>query len=359
MQYDFSKTLSLTRGGLLDYETTWKNYLAENPGWQKTTVLLTGPLILANVILSVILSRIIGGFDYYGYYSNFFAAIFWGLILACLGFAIAVFTFNFLAGTFKGNSNFARAFAAVSLAAIPAWIAGIVGAAIPYIGFLVSLAGGIISLVFLYKIMPLALHVPDEKRVAHFIASLVVIIVLNFIVGGIVGVGATGNSVPRGTFSGDNTSSRSATGSGVLGAIERQGKLMDEAGADVYDPPADGKLSESQVKDYVKVLKKTRALYADYAAKAQKLSDKMETRDKAGEAPSMADLANLYNGIGTAVSANNAEMEIVKTGGGNWAEHLWIKEQLRIAKIQQGDGPGAIANNYKLYKKYEEELENL
>jgi beta-glucosidase/6-phospho-beta-glucosidase/beta-galactosidase len=66
----------------------------------------------------------------------------------------------------------------------------------------------------------------------------------------------------------------------------------------------------------------------------------------------------MYAGIGTAVSATNAEMELVKTGGDNWAEHLWVKEQLRTAKIQQGDGSDAIAHNYELYKEYQEDLED-
>lgn len=70
----------------------------------------------------------------------------------------------------------------------------------------------------------------------------------------------------------------------------------------------------------------------------------------------LADLSQIYAGIGGAVSANNAEMEVVKTGQGNWAEHLWVKQQLRTARIHQGDGTDAIAHNYKLYQKYEEDL---
>ena len=65
----------------------------------------------------------------------------------------------------------------------------------------------------------------------------------------------------------------------------------------------------------------------------------------------------MFGGITNAMSVNNAEMEVVKTGGGNWAEHQWVKEQLRIAKIQMGDGSDAIEHNYELYMKYKEELE--
>lgn len=357
MAFDFAKTLSLIKGGLLDHEATWKNYLEENPGWQQTAMVLAGPLILANIVLSVILSRIIGGFSFYGYYSSVFAALFWGLLMAVLGFMIAVFVFNFLAGIFKGNSNFSRAFAAVSLAAIPAWVAGILAAFIPAVGFLIALAGGIIALVFMYKIMPLALDVPDDKRVVHFVASLVVILILNFIVGSIVGVGAMGDAVQRGSFSKDDSTSRSVIGSGMVGEIERQGRLMEAADADVYDPPSDGELTKAQVEKYIKVLKKTRAVHEDYAEKVQKFSEEMQAKKEAGKKASASDLRQLYSGVGTAMSANNAEVEVVKTGDGNWAEHVWIKEQLRTARIQQGDGSDAIAHNYELYKQYEEDLD--
>ncbi len=356
MNFDFAKTLSLIKGGLLDHETTWKSYLEENPTWKQTAMVLAGPLILANIILSVILSRMAGGFSYYSYYGNLFTALFWGLFMGILGFVITVFAFNFLAGQFKGKPDFPRAFAAVSLAAIPSWTAGILAALIPYIGLLIALAGGVISLIFMYKIMPMALNVPDEKRLAHFISSLVSIIILNFVIGSIIGVGAMNSGMHSGALSKGSINSRTTVGSGMLGEFERQGRLMEDAEADTFEPPADGKLSKAQLEKYVKVLQKTRALHEDYAQRMQKFSEDMKAKEAAGEKPSVSDLSQAYAGIGTAMSANNAEMEVVKTGGGNWAEHLWIKEQLRVARIQQGDGSDALEHNYKLYKKYEDEL---
>lgn len=64
----------------------------------------------------------------------------------------------------------------------------------------------------------------------------------------------------------------------------------------------------------------------------------------------------MYGGIGKTMSANNAEMEVVKTAGGNWAEHIWVKDQLRVASIQQGEGSEANAHNYELYLKFEDQL---
>ena len=354
MNFDFTKTLNLIKGGLTDHQTTWENYLKDCPGWQATLISLTGPLILANIFFVVVIGRLMGGFSPYGYHSNFFTALIWGLLLACVSFLIAVFVFNFMAGVFKGKSNFDRSFAAVSMAAIPAWLAGMLAALLPsFIAFLLSLAGGILSLVFMYKIMPLALKVPDNKRVLHFIASLVIIFILNIIAGGIFG-GATVATQQQG-FNSDSSSSRSS-GSGMFGEIERQGKLMQTAEEDIYTPPEDGKLSKSQVKAYGKVATKTRSMHAEYTEKMEALGKEMEAKEARGESPSLADMSKALGGLGGALGANNAEMEIVKTGGGNWAEHSWVKTQLRTARIQQGEGSAAIEHNYKLYQKYSEEI---
>lgn len=183
MNIDLKKTLELIKGGLFSHETTWKDYLSQNPAWQQTAVVLTGPLILLNVILGAIFSRLTGGYATYGFHGNLVVALIIGLLLAVIAFLIAVAVFNFLAGVFQGKPDFSRAFAAVSLAAIPAWIAGIIGALIPAVGGLIALAGGIATLVFLYKIMPLALAVPREKQAIHFITSIIAIFVVNLLIG--------------------------------------------------------------------------------------------------------------------------------------------------------------------------------
>lgn len=190
MNFDIKKTWELIRGGLLAHQVTWSEYLAGNPGWQQTAVVLAGPLIVLNVVLGVIFSRLTGGFASYGYHTNILAALVFGLVMAAVGLVIAALVFNLLAGVFKGKADFSRAFAAVSLAAIPAWVAGIVGALVPGVGLLIALAGGIVTLVFLYQIMPLALAIPAEKRVVHFVVSIIAIFIVNLVIGMIVGTGA-------------------------------------------------------------------------------------------------------------------------------------------------------------------------
>lgn len=356
MQFDFTKTLALIKGGLVDHENTWKTYLEDCPDWRQTALVLTGPLFILNVLLSLIFSRMTGGYAVYGYQSGWFSALITGLVMGAIGFAIVVLVFNFLAGVFKGTANFSRAFAAVSLAVIPAWVAGAVAGLIPYLGFLIALAGGILSLVFLYRIMPLALDVPDDKRVIHFVVSLVAIFIINMVIGLTLGLGNAGNKYSNSEYSAkDNSGGRTAS-TGVVGEAVRQAELMDAASADLYDPPSDGELDEDQVEDYVSVMRKTRAVHAEYAGKMEKLAEEMKAKEAAGESPSMADLGKMYSGASGIMSVNNAEMEVVISGGSNWAEHEWVKQQLRVARIQQGEGSDAIAHNYSLYKKYQEEL---
>jgi hypothetical protein len=356
MQFDITKTLSLIKGGLLDHKNTWKTYLEDCPDWKVTAVALTGPLFIFSILLSQILSRLTGGYAIYGYQINLLIAFINSLIMGALGFAIVVLVFNFLAGIFKGTPNFSRTFAAVSLAVIPGWVAGALAGLIPYLGFLIAMAGGIVSLVFMYRIMPLALGVPDDKRVTHFVVSLVAVIIINMIIGLTLGLGNVSNQNRSTGYSANDKSSSKSASTGVMGEAIRQAEIVEAATADRYEPPSDGELDEDQVKEFVSVLRKTRAIHAEYAEKMEKLAAEIQAKEDAGESPSMSDYGKMYSGAGGMMSANNAEMEVVKSGGGNWAEHDWVKQQLRTAKIQQGDGSDAIAHNYELFKKYEEEL---
>lgn len=355
MAFDIKKTIELITGGLFDPQNTWKRYLDEKPGWQDTAIQLTGPLIIANVLLTLIFSRMVGGYVYFGYGQNFLAALVSGLVYAAISFAIVVTVFWFLAGVFKGKADFSRAFAAITLVAIPAWVAGVIGAIIPWVGWLIALAGAILTLVYLYKIIPLAFNVPEDKRVAHYIVSLVCVLVVNLIIGTVLGLGAMNRGATAGDFgrAGDDAP---VFGSGMLGEMERQGRLMEAAQSDSYDPPSDGKLSEDQVEAYAAVIRKTRELQGEYAAQMEKLGEELEAKEKAGTL-TPADMARAYGGAGSAMGANNAEMEIVKTGGGNWAEHVWVREQLRTARMQRGEGSEALAHNYALYEEHKDAIE--
>ena len=64
----------------------------------------------------------------------------------------------------------------------------------------------------------------------------------------------------------------------------------------------------------------------------------------------------MMGGMSEAVGLQTSEIEVVKSAGGNWAEHQWVRESLRTASIQK-DVNAAVAHNYALYQEFEEELE--
>jgi hypothetical protein len=344
MAFNAAETLSLIKGGLLDRRATWASWLGRSPTLQRTAIALTVPLLVISSIASWLFGLVVGNA-----FGGGLTGLLYGLVMALVGIGLATLAFGFFAGMFGGKQDYPRAFAAVSLAMIPAALAGPVSALIPWFGLLVLLAGGIASLVFLYQVMPLALQIPDDKRVVHFLAGIVTVFLVNAVLAAAFNPDMPGGSIE---VPGSRPGSAQSTSSGMIGELERQGALMEEAANQSYDPPADGKLTRAQVEAYATVRQKTRAVHEAYAEKMQELKSEIDEDD-----PSAADIAKMYSGIGGAMSANNAEMEIVMTGGGNWPEHQWVASALRTAMLHGGKGTDAVAHNYALYQEFEKRLE--
>lgn len=340
--FDINKTVELIKGGLLEPRATWQSYLAENRGWQDTAVLLTLPLIIASFVLSGILSLI-----FWRYHMGFGRWLL-SILSVLIGIAAASFIFSYLAGVFKGKHDFNRGLAALSLAAIPEFV-GAVALPVPWIGRIVWLALLIVTFVYTYQIIPLYLEVPEDKRVLHYVSSLVVSAVAMMVVVYIIGQGA---------YMGMYRGGISMTGEqpaqvGMLGGIQRYADLMDRAQKDRYDPPADGKVTAAQMKDYMEVMRKTAEVQKEQMANVDKLQKQYKDKE-----PSAADLPALSGGFGSVLGAMSAEMEVVMTGKGNWAEHQWVKQQLHTARIQK-DINETVKHNYALYQANAAELEQL
>ncbi|MCA1778973.1 MAG: YIP1 family protein [Xanthomonadaceae bacterium] len=189
--FDLSKTLSLVIGGLTDPRQTWQSFLGENPAWQRTAAVLTVPMIVAAVLIGWLLSVVLGGFFFYGYGRGAILGLIIGLIAATVSIGVLSILVSTFAGMFDGKADFDRSFAGVSLATIPGWV-GLAVSGIPFLGPLLYLLGSIISLVFLYQIIPLAVAVPDNKRVLHFVLTIVAMFIFNIVLGAIFGLGAAG-----------------------------------------------------------------------------------------------------------------------------------------------------------------------
>ena len=126
---------------------------------------------------------------------------------------------------------------------------------------------------------------------------------------------------------------------------------MQAAEDDRYDPPSSGRLSEDQVREFIRVMQRTEELQEEKAARLKELAEKAES----DEDVSFSDLGSLMSGMTEVAGLQTSEIEVVKSAGGNWAEHQWVRESLRTAWIQK-DINDAVSHNYELYQKYESEL---
>jgi hypothetical protein len=343
---DINKTFAIVKGGLLDPANTWDAYLGESHTWQETTALLSAPLIIVSAIASAVLAWVFSS-HYMFAASPGPGGFFIGIIAAFAGLFLAALIFSFFAGVFKGEHDFNNGLAAVSLAAIPSYVGAVVGT-LPWIGWLLSLALTIVGLVFLYKIIPSYLKVPQQQRLVHFAVSLLVTVIAAVLLGMVFGIGSfatTGQLEPARDAGSDY---------GMLGGIGRQAELMEQAANDRYTPPADGKISAEQMAKYLATMQKV----VDLRAGQQKSLEQLQQHNQDNKDFSFSDIGALTSGMNAVIGSVNAEMEVVKTAGGNWAEHRWIREQLRTAMIQK-DISDAVKHNYALYQEHEQQLRAL
>jgi Yip1 domain len=348
--FDPKRTLELVRGALLDPEPTWRSYLPEAFDWKRTALLLTGPLIVAAALISWLLGFLDTGSSLFGFGRPTLGNILWQIVMGAILAGVVALIWSTLAGAFRGKSNFALGLAATTLAFVPGYV-GQALSGLPWIGFLLALGLMIYSLVLLWRIIPVYLEVPDASRAAHYVVSILACIVAGFIVSSVIGSMMYEAGVAPGTrsFSGDDESG--AVRGGVFGAASRQAELLALAEEDTYTPPSDGKLNERQVENFIRVINRAGELRAEKDKRLQEIAKKAESEEQM----SMSDFSQMMGGVVDLAGLQSEEIEIVKTGGGNWAEHQWVRESLRTAWIQK-DINEAVAHNYRLYQEYEEEL---
>ena len=348
---DLNRTLSLVKGGIFDPEKTWRDYLPEAENWQKTAFLLTGPLIIFAAIVAYLLGLIGSDVSMFGRFRPTIVSTIVTLISSAIVAVVIAWVVSALAGAFGGKSSFGLGLAATTFAFIPGYI-GQALVWLPWIGGLLSLGLFVYALVLLWKAIPVFLAVPDGKRVGHYILSLVAsiaaIFILSMTIGRFIGPGVGG---PSFSDMSDASGRDGAAGSGLYGGLARQADLMAAAEEDRYDPPSHGRLSDDQVREFIRVMQRAEELQQQKMKKLEELAEKAE-RD---EAVSFRDIGAMMGGMSEAVGVQTSEIEVVKSAGGNWAEHQWVRESLRTASIQK-DINATVAHNYALYQEFEEEL---
>ena len=347
--FDIDNTIKWVRAVLQAPDTVAADYRETAAPWQRSFVQLTLPLYIAAFVVASIVAVVTGGSLMYGAFSlgTLLFAVIWSLAWT---FVIA-FIFDLLAGSFEGKRSFDAAYAVVALAIVPSAI-GTAVSSLPWLGWLISLAAGIYSLMLAYRFIPVFLEVPEAARTKHFLLSILAAFLVNLLVTFSIGamlipaaIYESSTSDSGSVFDSTSETGADAVTGAIFGGLERQADYMEQASQDTYQPPADGKLTERQVRVFTDVLKKTRMLQ-------DRLSESFE-QVEGEEQPSLSDV---FSGVGDAMRLSTAEMEVVKTAGGNWAEHQWVRSQLEIARVQQ-DLNEAVAHNYALFLEYQSDIE--
>ncbi len=348
---DLKRTLSLISGGIFDSEQTWRNYLPEADNWQKTAILLTGPLIVFAAVAAYVFGFFGSDLSLFGQFRPTIVSTIMTMVISAIAAVVIAFIVGALAGAFGGKNSFALSLAATTFAFIP----GYVGQAVtwlPWIGGLLAFGLFIYGLVLLWKVIPVYLEVPDGKRVGHYILSLVAIVAAMFVLS--MTIGRFLYPAPAGPSFGDlsdRPAAESSSGTGMFSGMARQAELMEAAQEDRFDPPSNGRLSEKQVREFIRVMTRAEELQQEKMARIQEIAEKAD-RD---EQVSFRDLGSMMSGVTEAAGLQTSEIEVVKSAGGNWAEHQWVRESLRTAWIQK-DINDSVAHNYALYQEFEEQL---
>lgn len=191
--FDPQRSLKLIQGALFDAEATWRAYLPESGDWQKTALLITLPVIVLALLIAYVLGILTSSFTMFGIRPTITVTVM-NIVVSIIAVIVIAFIFSFFAGVFGGKNDFAKGFAAMSLAFVPAY-AGQALSSIPLMGFLLLIGLAIYSLVLLWKIIPIYLEVPGDKRVGHFIVSLIAAIAANFVISAVL-VGQRMSQVP-------------------------------------------------------------------------------------------------------------------------------------------------------------------
>lgn len=134
--------------------------------------------------------------------------------------------------------------------------------------------------------------------------------------------------------------------------LEKRGttQLMKDVADDRYEPPADGKLTDAQVKMYLKVRDQEKVIAQVAKAEAQKHAD--AARQK-GE-KSIAGMMEGFKTLGSVADMLTADVRAAKDLGFNTQEYLWVKGQVLAASTSAMAEKFSDTMNSSLDKAYQD-----
>lgn len=143
---------------------------------------------------------------------------------------------NALAGTFNGQKDMVQALKTVAYSWTAAWVAGI-AVIIPWIGWLIAIAGAIYGIYLLYLGLPFTMKCPPEKAGGYTALAVIIAIVLSWIVGlivaGVIGTAAYTGAAMTGAHLGSTSDNVTVDPNSALGKLAAMGERAEQAGKEM------------------------------------------------------------------------------------------------------------------------------
>ncbi|MEP6896966.1 MAG: Yip1 family protein [Rhodanobacter sp.] len=145
---------------------------------------------------------------------------------------------NALAPTFGGQKDMVQALKTVAYAWTASWIAGI-ATIVPWLGWLIAIAGAIYGVYLLYLGLPHTMKCPPEKAGGYAAVSIIIAIVLSWIialiVGGVIGTAAMSGAALGGSMhlTGSDGNAVTVNGDSALGQLAAMGQRAEQASKDL------------------------------------------------------------------------------------------------------------------------------
>ncbi len=347
MSFSFTKTAKLICSGLINPVAAWRGYVKENASWVQTSLSLTIPLLVTSALLGTLFHKIFrNSYLYESILTPQFLVL--DIALSLVTLYIIAIILSFTASKFSGKPSFSAAFAAISLASIPVYLGMMLGF-IPWVGVILMAIFFVLTMVYLYQVIPVFLDVPQENRSIHFLVSLIsaliAVITLNWFT-------ASFSLIDRTHGYSQSLQTHASAPSSRLIKINESFLLQEDALNDVFQPPENGELSKQQILQFIQIIDRSNKLLEKRAKELQAMAEKLENKEN----KSISEIMKMSRKIGqSAMSSRDAEMRVVKKTGKNWKEHLWVKQQLRIAATSK-PATASQKHNRNIAKKYSKEL---
>ena len=156
-----------------------------------------------------------------------------GYLLSLVVVYLVALIINALAPTFGGQKDMVQALKTVAYSWTAGWIAGI-AMIVPWLGWLIALAGAVYGIYLLYLGLPQTMKCPPDKSAGYTAVSVIIAVVLSWVVGlivvGVVGTAAMSGAAMGGMHvTGADGDKVTIDGNSAMGQLTAMGQRAEQA----------------------------------------------------------------------------------------------------------------------------------